>query len=118
MKQGRGDWETRRLGERVLHLVLKRRWFEMIFRREKRAEYRKICAWMDVRLFGREYDVVRFRLGYAKSAPWMDLVFGGATIGFGRSDWGASDAAVYVIALGDLVRHGDCEKLSAGEVAR
>jgi hypothetical protein len=50
----------------------------------------------------REFDIVRFRNGYAKDAPTIDVKCNGIEIGFGRTSWGAEWLKQYfVIKLGE-----------------
>ena len=57
--------------KRVLHLALEREWFDDI------AEGRKNYEYCRTRLVGKEFDIVRFRNGYASNAPEMDVEFVG-----------------------------------------
>ena len=46
-----------------------------VARGEKHEEFRDLKAYWKTRLEGRKYDIVRFRNGYAKDAPEMDVEF-------------------------------------------
>jgi ASCH domain len=63
--------------KRVLHLALEREWFDDIAEGKKRHEYRAYKEYWRKRLEGKEYDIVRFRNGYASDAPEMDVEFVG-----------------------------------------
>jgi hypothetical protein len=63
--------------KRILHLNLEREWFDDIAEGRKHAEYRKYKQYWKKRLEGREFDIVRFRNGYASDAPEMDVEFSG-----------------------------------------
>jgi hypothetical protein len=56
----------------VLHLTLRREWFAAIAARTKRLEYRAQTPYWRKRLEGRQFDVIRFRNGYARNAPEME----------------------------------------------
>jgi hypothetical protein len=59
----------------VLELMLHHQYFSEIAAGTKRTEYRERKPYWQKRLEGRHYDVVRFRNGYAKSAPEMIVEF-------------------------------------------
>lgn len=65
---------------KILHLTLKKKWFDMIQSGEKREEYRKASDWIRSRLIGKEYDTVRFRNGYAPASPVVDVEYLGFTL--------------------------------------
>jgi len=88
---------------KTLHLVLKKRWFDMIASGLKLEEYRIIKPYWDVRL-NKHYDVVRFRNGYKPDAPVMELELISIKQGMGKPEWGASNyMPVYIIRLGRLI---------------
>jgi hypothetical protein len=82
---------------------------------DKREEYRDIKAYWINRLiegdFGftydedglrficepKTFDVIRFKHGYAKDAPFIDFKCGGIRIGEGRPEWGAKPSTKYFI---------------------
>lgn len=94
---------------KILHLTLKKQWFDMIASGEKPEEYREIKDYWYTRLFdvtGKpiRYDIVRFRNGYSSSAPTMDVEYKGVKIGIGKSEWGApKEDGVYKIMLGRTI---------------
>ena len=92
---------------RVLHLTLKRRWFDMIASGEKREEYREAKPYWTTRLAGKEFDVIRFRNGYAKDSPTMDVEFKGLGYGLGSPEWGGGSKPVYILSLGTVLTHND-----------
>jgi hypothetical protein len=61
--------------KRILHLHLEREWFDDIAEGRKNYEYRAYKEYWKKRLEGREFDIVRFRNGYASDAPEMDVEF-------------------------------------------
>ena len=87
---------------RILHLTLKREWFEMIESGKKLEEYRKIKPYWSKKIgeIGR-YNIVRFRHGYAKNARTMDFELKEILIGLGAQAWGAPKSErVYILKLG------------------
>ena len=95
----------------VLHLVLKRKWFDMIASGEKREEYREATPYWAIRL--RNWDnaccraehVVEFRLGYAHDAPRMAFVskIYVSDYGANRPIWGEPNGPHYTIKLSERV---------------
>ena len=89
---------------RVLHLTLKKKWFDMIASGEKRDEYREIKPHWDKRLNGREYDVVKFRNGYRTDSKAMTVELLNIVTGIGSAQWGAPERQeVYILRLGKIL---------------
>ena len=74
---------------KILHLTLKKKWFDMIASGEKNEEYREIKYYWDVRLLNRDYDAVSFRNGYGKKSPKMIIELEHIRTGWGLPEWGA-----------------------------
>lgn len=98
----------------VLHLNLKRQWFNLIKSGEKKEEYREIKPYWNGRLCpyvtikGKYYhpkDVqICFSNGYSKNRDQFFIECEGVKVGEGRKDWGAvENEQYYVILLGDIV---------------
>jgi hypothetical protein len=69
---------------RILHLTLKKKWFDLIKSGDKKLEYREDKPYWQKRLLHgddtpRAFDIVRFKNGYAKDSPTMDVEFKGIT---------------------------------------
>lgn len=88
---------------RVLRLTLKREWFYMIARGEKKEEYRKPGKWILSRLEGKDYDRIEFKNGYGPNVPTMEVAYRGWEIGFGQIRWGAGFDELAVIHLGRVI---------------
>jgi hypothetical protein len=101
---------------KILHLTLTKKWFDRISSGEKLEEYREPKEYWAKRLwvrdphFGldggyyREFDIVRFKNGYAKDAPTMDVECKGIEFGGGKREWGAEMYHNYfVIKLGKVL---------------
>ena len=58
---------------KVLHLTLKKKWFDMIASGEKKEEYREVKAYWINRLWGKEFNAVTFKNGYGKNSPSITL---------------------------------------------
>lgn len=98
---------------KILHLTLKRKWFDMIASGEKKEEYREIKPYWIRRLFAwnnaydppRDFHAVQFRNGYCKNAPtvlveWKDTVTGPA-----KPEWSDNwQGDVFIIKLGEILK--------------
>lgn len=91
---------------RILHLTLKKQWFDMIASGEKKEEYREIKPYWETRLFGKkEYDAIEFRNGYMKDAPRIRVELKEISEGLGIIEWGAPEARpVFILKLGEILR--------------
>jgi len=110
---------------RVLHLTLKKKWFDMIASGEKKEEYREIKPyWINrfkpVNVLQRSNDGVSFidkGIRFEKEFDYIDFANGynhprklkanclGISIGKGNPEWGAEPNKEYfVIKLGELIK--------------
>jgi hypothetical protein len=103
---------------KILHLTLKRKWFDMIASGEKKEEYREMKGYwftrlcnlveidqrhIDSKLF-KKYDVICFKNGYAKDAPMMMVEHKVTAMGWGLEKWGAEKEIYYIIKLGKILK--------------
>jgi hypothetical protein len=98
---------------KILHLTLKKKWFDMIKSGDKTEEYREIKPYWTKRLTDKEgwfkhFDIVRFKNGYAKDSPVIDVEFNGTRVGCGYPPWGfeyngLDTKEVYIIHLGEVL---------------
>lgn len=107
----------------ILHLVVKTKWFKMIFNGEKLAEYREIKEYYNnlfargkIKIGGVYYEadqvVICFHLGYRKNNPTMLVACEGLSVGVGNPEWGASpNVPYYRLDLGNALAVKNCEKL-------
>ena len=56
---------------KVLHLVLKRKYFERIHEGTKTIEYRDFTKYWKKRIDGKHYTHIKFQLAYSKNPPTM-----------------------------------------------
>ena len=106
---------------KILHLTLKKKWFDMIASGEKKEEYRGIKDYWCKRFcnkhwqsYEREilyqainkyYDAVVFRNGYSKSAREITLECLGISIGVARPEWSDNwQGDVFIIKLGKILK--------------
>lgn len=82
---------------KVLHLNLKKEWYNMIESGDKCEEYREIKPFWEKRLIGKNYTHVCFIYGYTKRR--MTYPITGIDIGMGNPKWGAPEKNVFIISF-------------------
>lgn len=116
----------------ILHLTLKKKWFDMIASGEKKEEYREIKPYWVSRLVDlldvptdyekrngfvfeiagcthsmkspQHYDLVEFKNGNSKNAPTIRLKVRDIVADFGKEKWGAElNKPYFVIKLGEII---------------
>lgn len=97
----------------TLHLVLKRKWWDMIASGIKKEEYRTRSDYWIKRLVDgeyhgndaldryKQYEFVCFHLGYTNTTMTFRIV--SISQGYGVLEWGADKKQVFVISLGERV---------------
>jgi len=99
---------------RVLHLTLKRQWFDMIASGQKREEYREMKPYWNKRLMCAKgkFDAIHFRNGYSRDARAMTVELLELRSGLGIVEWGAPEGQeVYILCLGEILKtHNDLAK--------
>lgn len=110
---------------KILHLTLKKMWFDLIKSGVKTEEYREIKPYWAMRLCNKtmfdihdgkviiyrsliiktlkHFDTIRFTNGYGKNAPSFDIECLGISIGQGNSELGAPNEQVFIISLGKIL---------------
>jgi len=89
----------------ILHLTLKRKWFDMILSGEKKEEYREIKPYWRKRLLRKSFDAIHFRNGYAKDARCLPSRSRGCTGNLGIVEWGAPEGEeVFILRLGEIIK--------------
>ena len=56
---------------KILHLVLKAKYFHRIYNRTKLTEYRDLTPYWSKRLEGKHFTHIKFQLAYSKNPPTM-----------------------------------------------
>lgn len=109
----------------IFHLNLKKKWFDMILKGEKKEEYRglhwskKIAGGNPLENSGKikiqgewipAKDVtIIFSNGYAKDRPQFAISCKGLGLGYGKQEWGAEQGIVYyVLHLGEIIHKVNC----------
>lgn len=95
---------------RILHLTLKKKWFDMILSGEKKEEYREKKPYWINRLTTsngvvfRHFDIVQFTNGYASNAPTIQIQCLGISEGLPRPEWSDNAQGTHIIiSLGDII---------------
>ncbi len=89
----------------ILHLTLKRKWFDMILSGEKKEEYREIKPYWRKRLLRKSFDAIHFRNGYAKDARCFTIALKGLYRNLGIVEWGAPEGEeVFILRLGEIIK--------------
>jgi hypothetical protein len=56
--------------QRILHLTLKKEWFDLMICGKKKVEYRQPSQWISSRL-DKDYEVIKFTNGYGSDKPFF-----------------------------------------------
>jgi hypothetical protein len=90
----------------ILHLTLKKQWFDMIASGTKREEYREVKPYWRIRFYRKKYGAIQFRNGYSKDSPTMLIELKEIVRGLGIIEWGAPAAQlVFILRLGNILKH-------------
>jgi len=86
--------------KRILHLTLKKKWFDLIASGEKKEEYRDIKDYWINRFFDKnesiiEFDEIHFKNGYSKNSPFMRVEWKGL-------EWN-NEKGIFIIILGKVL---------------
>ena len=90
------------LNGRILHLTLKKRWFDLMVAGKKKVEYRQSSRWIISRL-EKEYDVIKFTNGYGSDKPYFFCQYNGFEISKKKMSKILSD--VRYLAFESIDRH-------------
>jgi len=91
-------------GMKILHLTLKKQWFDMIASGVKKEEYRELKPYWHKRLANKQYDAISFRNGCSKGARQILVELKEVCLSFGIVEWGApEETPVYILRLGKIV---------------
>lgn len=102
----------------ILHLTIKKKWFDLIAAGEKKQEYREIKRYWIQRLCNeieyennqqwdavvKKFDVIEFKNGYSKKSPILTVEWLGMDIGTAKPEWSDNwQGDVFVIKLGEII---------------
>jgi hypothetical protein len=102
----------------ILHLNVKKQWFNMIKSGEKKEEYRdnkfywqriffKVSNKYLIRthhaVHGPQGVIICFSNGYAKNRPQVFVQCEGLRVGIGKKKWGASGENQFILSLGEIL---------------
>lgn len=117
--------------KKILHLTLKKKWFDMILSGEKKEEYREVKSYWITRLLcdfswdinknsvkinkdklvinkgsykQQEFDFIVFKNGYSKNAPSFIIECTSISIGTAKPEWSDNwQGDVFVLKLGEII---------------
>lgn len=99
----------------ILHLNLKKKWFDMILSGEKKEEYRECSPyWIKrlritrIKIKGSLYHptdiIICFSNGYQKDRDQFYIECKGLSVGYGRINWGAKmEQQYFILCLGNII---------------
>ena len=94
---------------KVLHLTLKKKWYDMIASGEKTEEYREIKPYWTTRLkdflVKKPFDYIIFKNGYSKDASSMKVELKKIDFGTSKSNWADKEEKCYVLYLGYVLNN-------------
>ena len=100
---------------RVLHLTLKKEWFDLMVSGKKKVEYRQPSQWIISRL-EKEYDVIKFTNGYGGDKPYFICEYNGFEISKKSETIYIENSKIevekgsYMINLGEILEIGNINK--------
>lgn len=90
---------------KILHIIIKRKYFDQIAVRSKTIEYRIVKEYWIKKLVDQRYDSVIFQAGYRKDAPRMEVEYLGYLIqNLKHEFFGDDPVIVFAIKLGDIIQ--------------
>lgn len=95
--------------QRILHLTLKKKWFDMIASGEKKEEYREIKPYLIVRMKfdlwnNKPFDTVVFTNGCGAKAPTIVVEMLKISVGPAKPEWSDNwKGDVFRIHLGEII---------------
>jgi hypothetical protein len=106
---------------KVLHLTLKKKWFDMIASGEKKEEYRELKPYWWTRLgywhesehetgyydygFNKMPDIIQFKNGYSKDSPTIKVKCENISIGEAKPEWSDNaKGSFFIIELGEILK--------------
>lgn len=97
---------------KILHLTLKKVWFDLMVSGEKQFEYRTPSDWIATRLT-KDYDVIKFVNGYGNDKPYFICEYNGYEISEKDDVVSYNNSTVevengdYIIHLGKILETGN-----------
>ena len=89
---------------KILHLVLKRKYWERIYNGIKTTEYRDLTPYWSKRLEGKNFTHIKFQLAYSKNPPTMLVEI------LDRNIVDYKDKKSYAFDLGKIIEVNNYEK--------
>ena len=108
-------------GSKILDVVVKKEWFDLILSEEKKSEYREVKPFWTKKM-AKKYDFIRVSNGYKKDRPSMIIEFKGVSVvkdinitysNGSKLNW---KGEFFDIKLGDIVEKHNIQEPSKEEV--
>ena len=90
---------------KLLHLTLKREWFNLMINGTKKIEFRKPSDWIKQRLIGKNYDYIRFVNGYGSDKPYFISEYKGYEVSKKTHQIDFSSGQMVKVTKGDYMIH-------------
>ena len=97
----------------ILHLTLKKHWFDLMLSGEKKQEFRKPSEWIKTRLVGKDYDLIKFVNGYGSDKPYFVCEYLGyeLSVGYKKIAFQSTEVEIekgdFIINLGKIIETGN-----------
>ena len=98
---------------KILHLTLKKSWFDLMINGKKTTEYRKPSEWIKQIFIDKDYDLIRFVNGYGSEKPFFISIYLGYEVAEKDEKFMCEELEVpikngdYKIILGDIIEKGN-----------
>lgn len=93
---------------KIASMPIKKEWFDMILRGEKKEEYREHKPYWSKRLFGKNITHLKLINGYGRDKPYLIIELDGIGVGYGKEEWGAIPGEEYfILELGKIIERGN-----------
>ena len=93
---------------KIVSMPIKKEWFNMILRGEKKEEYREIKEHWRSRLLHDKTTHLKLINGYGRDKPFLLIELKNITVGTGKEEWGAvRGEEYYVLELGEIIATGN-----------
>lgn len=120
----------------ILHLVVKKKWLDQINSGIKKEEFRVVKPYWMKRLTNigtdhkiplgqslfKNFDVIKFRNGYSKKAPYIIAEFKGIEVKeIIHEEFGRDEVSVYVIKIGEILlskKHNKPRRTESGSIKK
>lgn len=97
---------------KIVSMPIKKKWFDMILRGEKKEEYREHKPYWGKRLFGKNITHLKLINGYGKDKPYLIVELRHIVLAIGNKELGAPMEHVLILKLGEIIERGNINESS------